>query len=140
MPWLAGDGLSWQVHELARRSTAGQSRLPAEARLIRIPLRAEAWQTMLADHPDRQLVEWMTRGIRQGFRVGYQGDPGELRQARQNFSSVRLHPEVVRGYLDRKQRQAEWWQWAVQNRQRPWGYIAAPSGSSQKRARLEGGD
>ena len=105
MPWLAGGGLSWQVQELARRSTAGQSRLPAEARLIRTPLRAEAWQTMLADHPDRQLVEWMTRGIRQGFRVGYQGDPGELKQARQNLSSVMLHPEVVRGYLD-KEREA----------------------------------
>ena len=69
----------WQVQELARRSTAGQSRLPAEARLICTPLQAEAWQTMLADHPDRQLVDWMTRGIWQGFRVGYQGDPGELR-------------------------------------------------------------
>jgi len=47
----------------------------------------------------------MVRGIRHGFRVEYQCDPIELRQARQDLSSVRLHPEVVLRYLD-KEREA----------------------------------
>ena len=55
--------MSWQVQELERRSKAGQSRLPAAAQLVHTPLRAEAWQTMLADHPGRQLVEWMASGV-----------------------------------------------------------------------------
>ena len=85
MPWLAGGGGSWQVQELERRSSARWSRLPAEACLVRTPLRAKAWQEMLADHPDRRLVEWVVRGIQQGFRVGYQCDLSNLRQAWQNL-------------------------------------------------------
>ncbi len=55
---------------------------------------------MLVDHPDKELVEWMVRGIRQGFRLGFQQDRRGLRQARQNLASVREHPEVVQEYLD----------------------------------------
>ncbi len=91
------------MQELERRSRARQCKLPAEARLVHTPLRAAAWQRMLADHPDRQLVEWMVRGIQQGFRIGYQHDPRDLRQSKQNLSSVQQQPEVVQEYLDREQ-------------------------------------
>ena len=37
--------------------------------------------------------------------MGYQCDLSNLRQARQNLSSVRQHPEAVRWYLD-KEREA----------------------------------
>ena len=37
--------------------------------------------------------------------MGYKCDLSNLRQARQNLSSVRQHPEAVRGYLD-KEREA----------------------------------
>ena len=93
----AGGGASGQVQELERR---GQGRLPAEAGRVLTPLRADAWQQMLADHPDRPLVDWMIRGIKQGFRVGYQADPTELRQAKQNLSSAREHPEEVTKYIE----------------------------------------
>ena len=88
------------MQELERRSGAGQCRLPVDAQLVHTPLRAEAWQSMLVDHPDKELVEWMVRGIRQGFRLGFQQDRRGLRQARQNLASVREHPEVVQEYLD----------------------------------------
>ncbi len=43
------------------------------------------------------------RGIRHGFRIGFQHDPGSLRQSRQNLSSVKQHPEVVQEYLEKEQ-------------------------------------
>ncbi len=89
--------------ELERRSRARQCKLPAEARLVRTPLRAAAWQRMLADHLDRQLVEWMVRGIQQGFRIDYQHDSRDLRKSKQHLSSVQQQPEVVQDYLDREQ-------------------------------------
>ncbi len=92
------------MQELERRSSAVQCKLPVEAQQIHTPLQAEAWQRMLADHPDRQLVEWMVRGIRQGFRMGFQQDPGVLKQTKQNLLSVKQHPEVVQEYLDRQQK------------------------------------
>lgn len=104
MHWFAGCGTGWQVQELERRSRAVQCKLPVEAQQIRTPLQAEAWQRMLAEHPDRELVEWMVRGIQQGFRVGFQQDPGVLKHTRQNLSSVRQHPEVVQEYLDKEQK------------------------------------
>ena len=121
MPWLAGGG----VQELERRSSARRSRLPAEACLVRTPLRVNAWQEMLADHPDRRLVEWVVRGIQQGFRVGYQCD---LRQARQNLSSVRQHPEVVRGYLDKEREAGRVITVGRVEQAEALGFIAAPSG------------
>ena len=34
------------------------------------PLRVGAWDRGLAGHPDRRLVEYIVRGIREGFRIG----------------------------------------------------------------------
>ena len=95
--WTAGRGTSWQVQELERRSRPVHCRLLAKEQLVHTPLQTKAWQLVLADHPDRQLVEWMVRGIRQGFRVGFQCDPRTLRQAGQNLTSLRQHPDLVQG-------------------------------------------
>ena len=102
MPPLAGGRLSRQIEELEKRARAGPSKLPVEACWVRTPLKAEVWQEMLRDHPDRRLVGVVVRGIREGFRVGFQGDPKGLKPARQNMVSVRQHPEVVQEYLARE--------------------------------------
>ena len=102
MPPLAGGRLSRQIEELEKRARAGPSKLPVEACWVRTPLKAEAWQEILRDHPDRRLVGVVVRGIREGFRVGLQGDPKGLKPARQNMVSVRQHPEVVQEYLARE--------------------------------------
>ena len=38
---------------------------------ISTPLDWEVWQEALALHPDRELVEYITTGLREGFRIGY---------------------------------------------------------------------
>ena len=102
MPPLAGGRLSRQIEELEKRARAGPSKLPVEACWVRTPLKAEVWQEMLRDHLDRRLVGVVVRGIREGFRVGFRGDPKGLKPTRQNMVSVRQHPEVVQEYLARE--------------------------------------
>ena len=94
-----GAGLSWQVQELESRSSVGRGRLPREATEVKTPLRPEVWENMLARHPDRSLAEWVSRGIRQGFRVGSQGQRNSLKATQQNLSSAKQHPQVVEKYL-----------------------------------------
>ena len=50
---------------------------------ISTPLRAEAWERALADHPYKEWVLALLRGMRQGFRIG-------LRSSAQCRSSVAL--------------------------------------------------
>ena len=94
-------GGRWSRHfgELERGAKAGPCKLPVEARWIRTPLKAEAWEAMLEGHPDRVLAEIVLRGIREGFRVGFHGNLADLQPCKQNLISVREHPEVVQEYL-----------------------------------------
>ena len=44
-----------------------------------IPLNLPQWESMLADHPDRNYVEFILNGIRDGFQIGFsQAMGGEL--------------------------------------------------------------
>ncbi len=87
------------MRELERRSNTGSGRLPREATEVKTPLRPDVWESMLARHPDRSLAEWASRGIRRGFRVGFQGQRDNLKAAWQNLSSAKKHPQVMEKYL-----------------------------------------
>ena len=56
-----------------------------------------AWQSSLRDHPDRDFADYVTDGIRHGFRVGF-AYPRPLRSARRNMPSADAHPNVVDSY------------------------------------------
>lgn len=38
---------------------------------VNTPLQVSEWERALANHPDRQFVEYLLRGMREGFRIGY---------------------------------------------------------------------
>ena len=44
--------------------------LPPCALKITTPLVAAEWEALLKDHPDRQLVQYIVTGVREGFRIG----------------------------------------------------------------------
>ena len=49
-------------------------------------------------HPDRAYATYVVRGLREGFRIGFQwGAP--LRSARANMPSTRLRPTVIADYI-----------------------------------------
>ncbi len=63
---------------------------------ITTPLRGEVWEQKLAEHPDRQLANYVTYGIFHGFRVVHSKP---LRSRPSNMKSALEHPDVVSAYL-----------------------------------------
>ena len=51
--------------------------------------------------PDRECAEYLLRGLREGFRTGFEGK-GVSWSARRNISSAEQSPNVVQKYLAKK--------------------------------------
>ena len=73
--------------------------LPVNLTKITTPLQAEVWSQYLVNHPDRTFVEFLLRGIQQGFRIGFNPKLVELKSNNRNMLSAWQHPEVVNAYL-----------------------------------------
>ena len=62
------------------------------------PLVLPHWESLLADHPDKNYSGYLLKGIKEGFWIGF--DRGvKLASARKNMLSAVEHPEVVNQYL-----------------------------------------
>ena len=62
------------------------------------PLRLQAWQKALADHPDQPFAQYMLNGIANGFHIG--ADRAiSLRSNTTNMPSVRQHPQLVEAHI-----------------------------------------
>ena len=66
-------------------------------------MRAVKWEVLLASHPDREIVEYLLRGIRQGFRISFDREKCRLRSRTQNMSSANERPEIVSKYTAHEQ-------------------------------------
>lgn len=73
--------------------------LPQEARKVTCPFDVGVWRKALADHPCQWFRDYLTRGITQGFRLGFHGNDGALTSSFKNMGSADDHPEVVESYL-----------------------------------------
>ena len=74
-------------------------RVPPEASAISTPLNVDNWRKMLADHPNRALVEFFIAGITEGFRIGFKEQSQPLKSAKRNLSCALQHPDTVQKYL-----------------------------------------
>ena len=54
---------------------------------VQTPLVGEAWEAALAGHPDRAFARYVTRGIREGFMIGFHRSR-PLRSAARNMLSA----------------------------------------------------
>ena len=90
-----------QLLEFERRRPARQQRIPVEWSIVRMPMVAQEWEIALRGHPDRQLVEYLLEGMRQGFHIGFRHDH-ECKQAKSNMKSAVGNPEVVDQYLSKE--------------------------------------
>ena len=62
-----------------------------------------SWETMIAQHPDRQFIAFILRGLREGFWVGFEYQKwGRLKQAKHNMHSCKELPAVVERYLEKE--------------------------------------
>ena len=63
------------------------------------PLKWRDWEDCLATHPDRRFADYITNGIREGFRIGYDYRSHKCKKATSNMRSATDHPEVIREYI-----------------------------------------
>ena len=77
--------------------------VPRELAGIATPLKAEAWEAELRTHPDQEFVAYITSGIRNGFRIGYNygaGSPGDVNcRIANNMQSARTNPKPIDDYI-----------------------------------------
>ncbi len=73
---------------------------PASTRLVHTPLKLEAWQELLASHPDQEFASYILNGIASGFRVGFNYANSHLLSAKSNMRSADEAPQVVSKYIE----------------------------------------
>ena len=77
-------------------------RLPQYLNVINTPLQWTTWAAWLQHHPDRRLANYITRGLCEGFQIGFSGSLSSVRRASQNMLSAIQNSKVIRDYLIRQ--------------------------------------
>lgn len=72
--------------------------VPEAIQGVRTPLRVAEWDCQLRHHPDQRFREFIVRGIREGFRVGFDYSR-ECQASKRNMLSAEERAEVVGEYL-----------------------------------------
>lgn len=90
-----------QLANLEARVPPTLHRLPEALLEITTPLRGQVWAQELAEHPDREFANYVTNGITNGFRVGFDRT-SVLHSCSGNMKSALEHPKVVSDYLDQE--------------------------------------
>ena len=85
--------------EIDRRRPATQPRIPEGVGVVRTPLIVGKWEAGLAAHPDREFSSYIIRGIRCGFRIGFEYRSGTGREVSKNMRSASEHPEPSNAYV-----------------------------------------
>ena len=77
--------------------------LPRLSKEIVTPLRWEALDYFLVNHPDQEYRRYIVEGLREGFGIGfnYKGWKG-CKKATSNMVSTMQKPEIVREYLSKE--------------------------------------
>ena len=77
----------------------GRGELPAYLCKIVTPLKLDAWQEALEDHPDQAFANYILGGIRNGFRIGFNRSRVCLKSRGTNMLSATEQSQVVAKYL-----------------------------------------
>ena len=98
--WVAG-GYHYTADQLRLDGcrTPQPQKLPSSMGTIVSLLRWPQWHAGLLNHPDRALANFITTGIREGFRIGYDTMLQDRRGAAKNMPSALERREVVSVHL-----------------------------------------
>jgi len=83
-------------------SVAGKPKLPEKLCRIISPTNPSYWRAGLVGHPDKAFVSFITEGLANGFRVGYDHTRSKLKSANTNLISAAQHPEIVSEYISQE--------------------------------------
>ena len=67
---------------------------PPEVRRVVTSLKASAWDRLLQDLPDHECAEFVGRGLKEGFRIGFDHRKVKCRSAKHNMLSAETNPAV----------------------------------------------
>jgi len=84
-------------------SHQGDSNGTTDSRLasINTPLNYSAWKQQLQDHPDKDFVCYMLKGIEWGFQVGVDLTANFI-SATKNMQSAAINPQVDKEYIQKE--------------------------------------
>ena len=68
-------------------------------KVITTPLKLQFWKEQLEAHPDQGFAGLILKGIEQGFKIGFNGNPAKLRSKGSNMLSTLSQPQVVTDYI-----------------------------------------
>ena len=83
----------------SRKPGRAQSTIPECLSRINTPLVVEEWEKLLSHHPDREYGDYLLRGMKEGFQIGFHYANCVCKRAGSNKKSASDHPEVVDQYL-----------------------------------------
>ena len=86
----------------SRRLENSKGPVPADWTIICTPLRAHEWEVSLRHHPDEWYREYLVRGMREGFRIGFKYSECSCKSAKTNMQSAVQNPQVIDDYLSRE--------------------------------------
>ena len=86
----------------SRVSPVSTGSLPSAWCAINSPLIVSEWQQQLDSHPDREFVQYLLKGMAEGFRIGFNYEQCNSSSAKRNMQSAIDNPQVVREYLARE--------------------------------------
>ena len=75
------------------------SGVPDEVGMVSSPLVANEWETVLAGHPDCDFAEFVIRGIREGFRIGFDYSCHLGENIPKNMRSASENPDRIDRYV-----------------------------------------
>lgn len=73
--------------------------LHPELSTVTTPMRADIWEQALKTFPDQGFADYIVRGIKEGFRIGFNYRLS-LRSRARNMSSAKDNPLVVEAYIN----------------------------------------
>ena len=85
-----------------RRASPARHQVSPALEGVISPLQWEVWREHLGAHPDRDYVEYLARGLREGFRIGFNYQNHRCKSSKENMRSTREHPKVIREYLEKE--------------------------------------
>lgn len=88
-----------QLLTLESQTPEQQTSLPTALQRISTPLHYDVWQRHLANHYDQCFAQFILRGIKRGFRIGFNIKSTKLKTSQSNLISATNHPQVVTSYI-----------------------------------------
>ncbi len=98
------------------------------------PLEWQQWERELEGHPDREWVDLLVRGIKEGFRLGHDQTKVVLEERGGSMYEVSQHRGIIKEYLEKEVRSRRVWK-VEQDTE---GIQCSPFGVIPKKGRLGG--